>query len=178
MPQQGTSGEPPERRYDETVAPQNPPNSVVRPAVRRTALVTFLGGIIVMFMIVAAAFVYFTARDVPGGGMRPTDPTAVGTSGERMPREGTPGGFDTDPSFGSTRDELEYRGNTAPRAELKDVQVERADGDTFWVRSGDRSVAVIAPGGMPTVKAGQHVDITGTKESDGRIRATRIDVKR
>jgi hypothetical protein len=57
------------------------------------------------------------------------------------------------------------------------VQVERADGDTFWVRSGDRSVAVVAPGGMPTVRAGQRVDITGARESNGRIRASRIDVK-
>ena len=177
MPQQGTSGESPEQGYDETVAPQNPPNSVVRPAVRRTALATFLGGIIVMFLIVAGAFVYFTASDEPGGSGNPTDPTAVGTSGERMPREGTPGGFDTDPSFGSTRDELEYRGGATERVELDDVQVERAEGDTFWVRSGDRSVAVMAPGGMPTVKAGQRVDITGTRESSGRIRATRIDVK-
>ena len=60
---------------------------------------------------------------------------------------------------------------------MDDVKVERAEGDTFWVRSGDRSVAVMAPGGMPTVKAGQRVDITGTRESSGRIRATRIDVK-
>src|SRR5688500_9197150 len=174
MPQQGTSGESPEQGYGETVAPQNPPNSVVRPAVRRRALVTVLGGIIVMFVIVAGAFVYFTASDEPGGSRNPTDPTAVGTSGERMPREGTPGGFDTDPSFGSTRDELKYRGDTTGRVELDDVQVERTEGDAFWVRSGNRSVAVIAPGGMPTVKAGQRVDITGTTESNGRIRATRI----
>jgi hypothetical protein len=175
MPQQGTSGEPPERRYDETVAPQNPPNSVLRPAVRRATLATYLGGLILVFAIAAGALVYFTVIDKRDDAGR-ADPTAVGTSGERMPREGTPGGFDPAPSFGNTADELEYRGGGADRVTLDDVQVERADGDTFWVRSDNRSVAIVAPGGMPTVRAGQRVDVTGTRQSDGRIRASRIDV--
>jgi hypothetical protein len=176
MPQQGTSGIPPEQQYEETVAPQNPPNSVTRPAVRRATLTTFLGGIIVVFVLAAGAFVYWTAvdrRDDAGA----ADPSAVGTSGERMPREGAPGGFDPDPSFNDTRDELEYRGGTSDRVKLEGVQVERADGDTFWVRDGDKSVAVTAPGGMPTVRAGQRVDVTGTRDASGSIRASRIDVK-
>jgi hypothetical protein len=176
MSQQGTSGEPPERRYDETVAPENPPNSVVRPVVRRSALGTYLGGVIVVFVLAAGAFVYFSLIDKRGGNTV-TDPTAVGTSGERMPREGTPGGIDPDPSFSSTQEELEFRGGATGRVELDNVQVERTDGDTFWVRDGDRSVAVVAPGGMPTVRTGQRVDVTGTVESNGRIRASRIDVK-
>jgi hypothetical protein len=93
-----------------------------------------------------------------------------------MPREGTPGGFDPAPGFGSTGDELEYRGGTQQQTKLDDVQVERADGDTVWVRSGDRSVAVVVPGGMPTVKAGQRIDVTGAMQPDGRLRASRIDV--
>jgi hypothetical protein len=175
MPQGKIIGEPPERRYDETVMPQNPPNSVLRPAVRRSALTIYLGGIIAVFLLAAGAFLYYTVIDKRGGA--DTDPTAVGTSGERMPREGAPGGFDPAPSFDSTQDELEYRGGAGERVKLDDVQVERTDRDTFWVRSGDRSVAIVAPGGMPTVKAGQRVDITGARESNGRIRATRIDVK-
>ena len=176
MPHQGTSGEPPERRYDETVAPQNPPNSVTRPAVRRAAVTTYLGGIIVVFLLAAGAFVYFTVIDKPGGTGNAGDPTAVGTSGERMPREGTPGGFDPAPGFKNTGDELEYRGGARQQIQLDDVQVERADGDMFWVRNGDRSMAVVAPGGMPTVKAGQRIDVTGTMQPDGRLRASRIDV--
>lgn len=176
MPQQGTSGIPPEREYDETVAPQNPPNSVARPAVRRATVATFVGGIVIAFMLAAGAFVYFTAID-RGDGTDITDPSAVGTSGERLPREETPGGFDPAPSFDSTGDELEYRGGTANTVTLEGVEVELADGATFWVRDGDRSVQVTAPGGMPTVRPGQRVDITGTKDRDGNIRASRIDVK-
>jgi uncharacterized protein YdeI (BOF family) len=158
------------------VAPENPPNSVVRPAVRRSVVVTYLGGLAVVLVFAAGFFVYFSMIDWRGGG-NGTDPTAVGTSGERMPREGAPGGFDPNPSFSSTQEELEYRGGASGRVELEDVQVERADGDTFWVRDRGRSVAVVAPGGMPTVKSGQRVDVTGTLESTGRIRASRIDVK-
>ena len=176
MPQQGTSGIPPERQYDETVAPQNPPNSVVRPAVRRATLGTFLGGIIVVFVIAAGAFVYWTAIDRVDDRQR-ADPSAVGTSGERMPREGAPGGFDPDPSFDSTRDELEFRGGLSNTVKLEGVRVELADGDTFWVQDGDRSIMVTAPGGMPTVRTGQRVDVTGTRDASGRIRASRIDVK-
>ena len=179
MPQQNNpSGQPPE--YEETTAPDNPPNSVMRPAVRRAAVVTYLGGIVVLFLLVAAALAYWTVTDkriAPRDGDLPRDPSAVGTSGERMPREGTPGRFDPAPSFDSTRGELEYRGGTERRVELDNVQVERSDGDTFWVRNGDASVAVVAPGGMPTVRAGQRVDVTGTVEASGRIRASRIDVK-
>jgi hypothetical protein len=176
MPQQGKSGTPSERDYAETVAPQNPPNAVVRPAVRRATLGTYLGGIIVVFVIAAGAFAYWTAvdhRDDAGV----ADPSAVGTSGERQPREGTPGGFDPAPSFDKTSDELSFRGGTSDSVKLEGVEVELADGDTFWVRDGNTSVAIIAPGGMPTVRTGQRVDIVGTKDSRGNVRASRIDVK-
>ena len=70
---------------------------------------------------------------------------------------------------------------TAGRAiELENVLVERADGDTFQVRDGNDTATVVTSGGMPTVRAGQRVDVTGTVEqagSDLRIRASRIDVK-
>ncbi|MNC90783.1 hypothetical protein D3C83_69260 [compost metagenome] len=64
--------------------------------------------------------------------------------------------------------------------ELRDVEVERADGSTFWIRDGDRRMAVVTAGGMPTVRAGQRVDVNGTVEAAGgetRIRASRIEVK-
>ena len=180
MPQQGTSGEPPERRYEETVAPENPPRSVVNPQVRRSATWAYVGGIAAVFIVVAAVFAYFAGTDTrigPVGYQNPQDATEVGTSGERQPREGTPGGFDPAPTFGSTKSELEYRGGDANTVDLDNVTVERAEGDTFWVRDGGKSTAVVTSGGMPTVKAGQKVDLTGTMQPDGRIRASRIDVK-
>jgi len=125
MPQQGTSGIPPEQEYHETVAPQNPPNSVVAPEVRRATLSTFLGGIIVVFVLAAGAFVYFTVIDKTNDAGA-ADPSAVGTSGERMPREGTPGGFDPAPSFDSTRDEIDSRGGASDSVKLEGVEVELA----------------------------------------------------
>jgi len=180
MPQQGTSGEPPERRYDETVAPENPPNSVVNSEVRRSATWSYVGGIAAVFVVVAAIFAYFAGTDTrigPLGHEDSQDATEVGTSGEHQPREGTPGGFDPTPSFSGTKSELEYRGGDAKSVDLDNVTVERAEGDTFWVRDGSKSVAVVTSGGMPTVKAGQKIDLTGTVLSDGRVRASRIDVK-
>jgi hypothetical protein len=207
MPQQGTY-EDPERR-SETVDPANPPNSVVRPAVRSAVLGTYLGGIVALFVLVAAAFAYWSVSDrriAPGGSDRVQAPSAVGTSGERTAGDDTPGGFDPAPSFGSTRQELDYRGggkpspgpsSTAPltsvrdlmdsskaiegrRVDLDDVRVDRAEGGAFWIRDGDATAAVVAAGGSPTVKDGQQVDLIGTIEREGsgvRIRASRIDVK-
>jgi hypothetical protein len=213
MPQQGTSGEPPERRYDEAMEPQNPPNSVVNPEVRKTAVWTYLGIIVAVFAVVGVALLYWTATDqrvTPEGERSERDPSAIGTSGERMPRENTPGGFNPDRTPGDTRSELEFRGAGEPRQgptpgldaqaltrlgamregtpqslegrriDLTNVLVERADGGAFWVRDGDATSAVIAPGGSPTVRAGQRVNLSGSLEQDGgqlRIRATRIEVK-
>ena len=99
MPQQNNpSRQPPE--YEETTAPDNPPNSVMRPAVRRAAVVTYLGGIVVLFLLFAAALAYWTVTDkriAPRDGDMPREPSAVCTSGERTPREGAPGGFDPAP---------------------------------------------------------------------------------
>ena len=186
----------------ETEAPSNPPNALLRPAVRRTALWTYLGIIVAFFLVVGGALIFLTGTGFSPDGDDRTDPSAVGTSGDRMPRENTPGGFDPGPSGGGTRSELEHRGAGEPpqgpmpglrglrnqsadaiagrRIELENVEVERANGGTFWIRDGDERAAVITAGGMPTVRAGQRVDVNGTLERSGneiRIRATRIDVK-
>ena len=94
--------------------------------------------------------------------------------------EASPAGFDPDPDHGDTRDEMEFRGGDAQRVNLRNVAVDRADGDTFWVKSGNDTISVVSAGGTPTVRAGQRVDITGTYEDAGggrRIRASRIDIK-
>ena len=184
----------------ETTAPSNPPNAVVRPQVRRAAVWTYMGILVAFFVVVGAAFLLLagSGRGPGADGGPEVDPNAVGTSGERMPREGSPGGFDPAPRPESTRDELEARGAGERRPglrelrdgssgtaagrtiELRNIEVERADGNTFWVKDGNERATVVTAGGMPTVRAGQRIDLTGTIEisdQETRIRATRIDVK-
>lgn len=199
MPHQDPYDREPEPRYNETSRPENPPNSVLRPAVRRTALWTYLGVVVAVFVVAGAALMYFAGTDTS---LRDeddiADPTAIGTSGERMPREGTPGGFDPQPEHGNTESELEYRGSgqqpqgpmpglgrpltqlsdlggespqslPGRRIELSGVEVEHAEGSMFQVRDGNSRATVMAPGSTPTVQAGQRVDIAGTIEAAGDI---------
>ena len=98
----------PEPRYNETNEPQNPPNAVVKPQARTAALVTFLGGIILFFVLFSAALLFWTITNRRADELR--EPSAVGTSGS----ETTPGGFDPTPEHGSTSRELEHRGVGEP----------------------------------------------------------------
>jgi uncharacterized protein YdeI (BOF family) len=202
MAQQGTSGEPPE--YNETVDPENPPTAVTRPAVRRTAVWVFLGGITAVFLLVAAAFVYRSAMGPVPPADEVGDPSAVGTVGEETAGGGDPARDRDDP-----QDELEFRGAGEPpqgpmpglaapltrvgavldasprtvtgrRVEIENVIVERAEGTMFWIRDGDNRIAVIVPGDTATVRPGQRINLHGTVEADDRgvrIRATRVDVR-
>jgi hypothetical protein len=193
-------------RY-ETRQPENPPNSVLHPEVRRTAVWTYLGIIAAVFVLAGGALLYWMAAD-PEGRQSGPEPSAIGTSGDRMPEEDTSGGFDPQPGFDETTDELDHRGGdpdshgSAPalgepvsdlsvfsdesaslagrRAELDDVEVERSEGGTFVVHERGARVTVVAPGNSPTVRAGQRVNVVGVVEQDGgqtRIRASRIDVR-
>jgi hypothetical protein len=96
-------------RYEETHDPKNPPNSVLHPEVRRTARWSFLLPVIVLAIVAALLWVYWSGQPGrPREAQRTNDQnTLVGTSGER-----TPGGKNTDPNFGSTQDEIKYRGAT------------------------------------------------------------------
>lgn len=98
-------------QYEETTDPRNPPNSVVRPAARRKAVRTYVGGIAALFLIVAALLLYWTARD-DGAGAEQPEASAVGTGGGGEPlRDGdSPGGFDPQERPDSTSEELERRG--------------------------------------------------------------------
>jgi hypothetical protein len=204
MPHQPIGDDRPQHDYDETVAPSNPPNAVVRPGVRRMAVWTYVGILVGFFLVVGAVLLFWagTGRGPAPYGDR-YDPNAVGTSGEqRQPHEKTPGGFDPSPDHDNTRSELEFRGAGEPQQgsvpglsglrnassdavggraiQLRNVAVERAEGNMFWVRDGDERASVMTAGGMPTVRTGQRIDLTGTIESTGdetRIRATRIEVK-
>ena len=116
MPHPDYRDDEPVRRYDETEEPQNPPNSVVQPGAGRMAVATYVGGIALFFVIAAAAFLFWSAsgaRTAPGGSAQ-TDPSAVGTSGERMAREDTPGGFDPAGRPDDTQDEIAFKGGGEP----------------------------------------------------------------
>ena len=89
--------------------PRYPPRSVTRPAVRRSLVITYVGGIALLFAIIAAGMFYWSTRDRQR--VDPTMPQAVGTVGSAPGghRE-TPGGRDPQQRPDSTRDELKQRG--------------------------------------------------------------------
>lgn len=91
-------------RY-ETEDPRNPPNAVVNPAVRATALWAYLGPIVGLFVIVAIALLYWMTHDSRPDDQVPAADT-IGTSGAV-----TPGRSDPAPRPNSTREEIERRGN-------------------------------------------------------------------
>jgi hypothetical protein len=105
----------PAPRYEETDAPQNPPNSVLRPAARTGALTVYVGGIIALFVIVGAALLVRSGISHLGDTEieRPDD-ALVGTSGRGTAEEPGLGGFNPTPTPGSTRDEIELRGELEP----------------------------------------------------------------
>jgi hypothetical protein len=205
MAQQGTSGTPPERRYDETLDPRNPPRAVVNPRVRSKALLVYLGGIVLLFAVVALTFLAWPGIDRDVARIDTVEPP-VGTTGEPLP-----GGFQPGSRPGSTADELEHRGvgasirpemphlvappvitrlrditGTSPaelsgrRVELQDVEVESRAGDTLWLRSDSERVAVRVPAEV-RAEPGTRVDIGGVIEpaADGTVvvRASRVDVR-
>jgi uncharacterized protein YdeI (BOF family) len=194
-----------DEHYEETTNPHNPPESMLDDHARKDWLLSSVGMLAVIFLVTAAAFGWVFVRHQLGkeSQLYP-DPQALGTSGEQGARESTSGGFDPEGTFSSTREELKFRGvggpshltgltgteltkvaelNNAPigaRVSLTDVTVDRTDGSMLWVRDSDATIVVAVPGDMPTVNAGQHVNIIGTIESTGagtRIRASRIDVR-
>jgi hypothetical protein len=145
-----------DRQYDETVDPKNPPNSVLQPAARTAALTSYLGGIVVLFVIIGLALVYWTAsgrRIAQDPGQRvdneARDNAEVGTAGERDPNPSSPGGFSADPRAGDTSDELEFRG-----ADDRDAQRDLS------VRSSATKLSAVLDV-SPAAAIGRPVDIRG-----------------
>src|SRR5688572_15792765 len=96
--------------YEETEAPQNPPNSMMKPEARREWLASSLGTLLIIFVIVAAVFTWVTVqRSLGTEPLHQSDPQSIGTSGARM-RDQTPGGFNPTPRPANTQDELKRRG--------------------------------------------------------------------
>jgi hypothetical protein len=98
-------------QYEETTAPQNPPNSMLRTRARRGWLASSLGTLIAVFLIVASVFAWVFVRrelgkDAP---VSPDQQQTIGTSGQRL-HEKSPGGSDPAPDHNRTRDELKFRG--------------------------------------------------------------------
>ena len=192
------SGDP---HYEETTAPQNPPTSMVRKESRSAWFWSSVGTLALVFLVVGTVFAWIWGQRALGGGDRDrfrSDPQTEGTSGERQPREDSPGGFNTEPSLRDAREELDYRGGAwdvtkladfsrdrvdslaGRRVRLDNVTVDRADGNVFWVRDGDVTAPVVTSGNMPTVKAGQRVNVMGSIDVVGnaaQIRASRIEVR-
>lgn len=183
---------------DDVNAPQNPPNSVANPRVRRMALRAYLGPLVVFFVVVGIALLYWATRpgqpQVTASDAETDIPRAQGTGGDT-----TPGGHQPQPVPDSTRDEIEQRtgqvvtelgelldekarAEIGRRVEIDDVDVEQVETPTsFWVRDGNARVQVIAPTSDTTVRAGQQVNIAGVAERSGdtlRIRASKVTVSR
>jgi hypothetical protein len=179
------------KQYEETVDPDNPPNSVLHPEVRRTALWVYVGPLVVIAVIVGIALLYWSNRG-PAPNEDVTD--TIGTVGD----DSTPGGFDPASRPDSSRDERNFRG-AEPLTSLgamlddrnpvigrsvavKDMTVVDASGSAhFSIQDGNHRIAVSAPPGSPTVRNGSRVDVSGVMESDGQggvhIRATQIVAK-
>jgi len=113
-------------RYEETTDPKNPPNSVINPFVRRTALRSYLGPLVVFFLIAGMGLIYWANRPPLVSGDQ--DGQQIGTSGEsndridavgeRGNRDDTPGGVDPGPRPDSTAEELRNRGVNQPSQPL------------------------------------------------------------
>jgi hypothetical protein len=111
MPERHTYGDPQDRA--ETVAPQNPPNSVVEPdiqdAPKSAAGVVgmwYILGPLILFLVVLGIGLFFWADDAD---VDPDESPAIGTIGEGA-NEQTPGGGDPDAPSGGTASEIEQKG--------------------------------------------------------------------
>jgi hypothetical protein len=106
-----------EPHYEETEHPRNPPNAVLNRGARNAALRSYLGPIIILFIIVGLALLFWVrrapGRDADDNTLNP----ATGTTGEQLKdnnpaRDLSQGGGDPAPKPDSTSDELKDRGDT------------------------------------------------------------------
>jgi len=98
-------------RYEDTNNPTNPPHAVLRPEARTAALLGFVGSLVVFFVLVGVALIFWTVAH-PQPNAREGMEDVVGTSGYYS----TEGGHNPDRNFrgGNTRDELKFRGELTP----------------------------------------------------------------
>jgi len=96
-------------RYEETRNPKNPPNSVLAPHARSAALRWFVGSLVVFFLLIGVALVFWSAAN-PRPSAQGQRENVVGASGYYS----TEGGHDPARQPRSTRDELKFRGDLTP----------------------------------------------------------------
>jgi hypothetical protein len=101
-------------RYDGTHDPKNPPQSVLGPRARSAVLVGFVGSLVVFFVIVGVAMIFWTVAH-PRPAVAAGREKVVGTSGYYS----TEGGHDPVRRAGSTRDELKFKGRLTPPTEAR-----------------------------------------------------------
>jgi len=174
--------------------PKNPPDAMLTKPVRRAAVWSYFAPIVVLFVVIGVALVYWSSRS-PHSDARGTDRTEVGTGGRED------GGFDPGPKSNDTRDEIKFRGGddfapitslaalrdanaipaTGRRVAFDGVKVDSASDNVLWVRDDDRKYAIVAPDGAPSVAAGATISVRGRVEPDEkgapRIVADQIQVR-
>ena len=150
-------------RYEETTDPKNPPNSVLNPSVRRTALGSYIGPLVVFFLVVGIGLIYWANRPplVPGE----QDGQLIGTSGaqdrndvvgERGNRDDTPGGFNPEARPDNTADELRNRG------------ADQSSNPLPGVRSETMLTGLAMLEGEPKDLVGRRVDFRNIEAVDAR----------
>ena len=181
------------RRYEETMEPQNPPNSVLTKDARRAAVLSYFVPVVLLFVVVGIALVYWSNQPEHSQ-TQDRGRSEIGTVGR------TDGGSPPEPRVDNARDEIQYRGgDLAPitrvdqlkavdarvmngrRVTIEETEIDSVSGNILWVRDGDDTFAVIAPDDASLVRPGTKVSITGhlVPDTNGapQIRADRVQTK-
>lgn len=156
---------------------------------RRMPEGTLMAILTLVMMVAIGAYIIRSARS-----QRAQQQVAAATSSPiGRPEARVPIDADPQPTFRTTRDEINNRGAdlepltrlsyitggsgvTGHRVELQNVEVVSASGSLLSIKDGNDSAIVIVPDGT-AVRAGQHVNVSGRVEAaDGsvRIAATRV----
>jgi hypothetical protein len=192
--------EPGSQGREETRDPHNPPNVMLRRETRRAALMSYLGPLVVLFVVVGIALVYWANRE-------PVQQADTEVDREIATTGSTEGGGDPQPDFDDTREEIDSRGSlgenpsatrndpgdviasvkeaaAAPpgrTVSLKNIEVENVQNDLAWIHDGNNRLAVTVPENASRITEGGHVDIDGVTEADPsggiRIRASRLHAR-
>ena len=100
--------------YKGTNDPKNPPYSLTRPRVRRAALWAFVGSLVVFFVLVGVALLFWNVSHPRPSAEEERD-RIIRASGFYS----TEGGHNPDRRPRSTSDELKYRGALTPPSEVR-----------------------------------------------------------
>jgi hypothetical protein len=95
--------------YEETVAPNNPPNAVLNREVRRGAWWLYFFPIVVIAIVFGAFLWYWAGRDANGDEAIGTTGTEIEERSDEVIRPST-GGFEPGDRPDGTREEIERRG--------------------------------------------------------------------